>query len=243
MEEAIKLLRHRAFAPKSEKILPDSSEQFIFNEIELEAAKSPEESDEDDSQLDIIHVSGHTKKKPKRKALPKDLPREIVTIELPLEERECPHDGTELKVIGKEVSERIDTIPMVMKVIETHRLKYACDCCAAHVKTSPVALSLIPKGMATAGTLAFIATSKFCDGLSLYHTAEMFSRNGVDLSRGSMAHWMIRCAEASQPIINLLEENLLLRNYAQMDETTTQVLKEPGKKPQTKSYIWVRVAP
>lgn len=240
LEEALKLLRHRSFAPRSEKIPP---EQFVFNEIEVEAVLSSEENEEDTSQLDMIHVPAHTKKKPKRKVLPKNLPREVVTIVLPEEQRKCPHDGAELKVIGKEVSERIDTIPMVMKVVETHRLKYACPCCEAHVKTAPVALSLIPKGMATAGTLAFIATSKFCDGLSLYHTAEMFERNGVDLSRGSMAHWMIRCAEACQPLINLLEEDLLLRSYVQMDETTIQVLKEVGKKPQTKSYMWIRAAP
>ena len=243
LEEALKLLRHRGFAPKSEKMVPDQSEQFFFNEIEVEASHSKEEEEEDSSQLDMIQVSAHTKKKPKRKPLPKNLPREIVTIELSEQERICPHDGTELKVIGEEVSERIDTIPMVMKVIETRRLKYACPCCAAHVKTAPVALSLIPKGMATAGTLAFIATSKFCDGLSLYHTSEIFSRNNVDLSRGSMAHWMIRCAEACQPIMNLLEEDLLLRNYVQMDETTIQVLKEAGKKAQTKSYMWLRATP
>lgn len=240
LEEALKLLRYRSFAPKSEKIPPP--EQCVFNDIEVEASLEEEEADETE-QLDLINVSGHTKKKPKRKKLSKDLPREIVIVELPADQRKCPHDGTELKVIGKETSERIDTIPMVMKVIETQRLKYACDCCAAHVRTALVPPSIIPKGIATAGTLAFIATSKFCDGLSLYHTAEMFARNGVDLSRGSMAHWMIRCADACQPIINLLEEDLLARSYAQMDETTTQVLKEPGKKPQTKSYMWVRASP
>jgi transposase len=71
----------------------------------------------------------------------------------------------------------------------------------------------------------------------------MFERNGVHLTRGSMAHWMIRAAEACQPLMNLLEEDLIERPYAQMDETTTQVLKETGKKPQTKSYMWVRTSP
>lgn len=239
LEEALKLLRHRTFAPKSEKILP---EQFVFNDIEVEASLEKDESDEAE-QLDLIEVPSHKRKKPKRKKLSKDLPREIVTIELPLEQRKCPHDGTELKVIGKETSERIDTIPMVMKVIETHRLTYACPCCEVHVKTASVAPMMIPKGIATAGTLAFIATSKFCDGLSLYHIEKMYERNGVEISRGSMAHWMIRSMAMAQPILNLMQDDLLQGNYTQMDETPVQVLKEPGKKAQTKSYMWLRASP
>ena len=204
LEEAVKLLQHRGFAPKSEKI---HAEQFVFNDIEVEASLSKEEVDEAE-QLDLIEVPGHKRQKPKRKKLSKDLSREIVILELPLDQRKCPHDGTELKVIGKEISERIDTIPMVMKVIETHRLTYACPCCETFVKTVPPPPAMIPKGLPTAGTLEFIATSKFCDGLSLYHIEKMYERNGVSLSRGSMAHWMIRSTETAQPILNLLEEYL-----------------------------------
>ncbi len=49
--------------------------------------------------------------------------------------------------------------------------------------------------------------------------------------------------EGLRPLLNLLEEELLSENYLQMDETTTQVLDEPGKKAQTKSFMWIRATP
>ncbi len=41
-----------------------------------------------------------------------------------------------------------------------------------------------------------------------------------------------------QPLINLLHDELLERDIIQADETTFQVLKEPGRAAQTKSYLW-----
>ena len=51
---------------------------------------------------------------------------------------------------------------------------------------------------------------------------------------------MIRCGELIVPLINLLREQLLYYDIQQMDETTLQVLKEDGKKAQSKSYLWVQ---
>jgi transposase len=246
LEEAVRLLRLRQFAPKSEKFISEDTNQdeMVFDEIEANADASIDDDESDDDQLDLIHVGAHSKKRPKRKALPKDLPREIVTIELPEDARRCPHDNTELKVIGHTTSERIDVIPMQIKVIETRRVTYACPCCAGFMKTAPVAPQIVPKGLPTAGTLAFIATSKFVDGISLYHTSKMIERaSGIELSRGMMANWMMKVHQAAQPILNLLEDEVIASNYLQMDETTIQVLKEEDRKAQSKSYMWVRYKP
>jgi transposase len=44
-----------------------------------------------------------------------------------------------------------------------------------------------------------------------------------------------------QPIINLLRDHLLDSDLVYGDETTVQVLKEPGKKAQTNSYMWAQM--
>jgi transposase len=240
LEEAVRLLRHRQFAPKSEKI-DNLDDQMLFDEIEQNARDSEDEGS--DEQLDLIHVGPHTKKKPKRKKLPEDLPREIVTIDLPLDQRICPHDKTEMKVIGHESSERIDVIPMQIRIIETRRLTYACPCCQAHMKTAAVVPSIVPKGLPTAGTLAFIATTKFVDGVSLYQTSKILERSGIEVSRGVMAGWMMKAHIAAQVLLNLLEDEAIASSYLQIDETTIQVLKEAGKTPESKSYMWVRYKP
>jgi transposase len=39
--------------------------------------------------------------------------------------------------------------------------------------------------------------------------------------------------------VDLLKKELLKRDIIHCDETPVQVLKEPGKAPQTKSYMWL----
>jgi transposase len=41
-------------------------------------------------------------------------------------------------------------------------------------------------------------------------------------------------------VINLLRDRLLNYDIIQMDETTVQVLNEPGKTAQSKSYLWLQ---
>lgn len=39
--------------------------------------------------------------------------------------------------------------------------------------------------------LASIATAKYADGLPLYRQEAMLVRGGIDLSRATLAHWMV----------------------------------------------------
>ena len=99
--------------------------------------------------------------------------------------------------------------------------------------------AIIDKGIATAGLLAYVVSSKFCDGLPLYRQEKQFARIGVDLSRRTMADWMIGTAEACAPLMELLESRLRSGPLLQLDETTVQVLQEEGRKDTTTSYMWV----
>jgi hypothetical protein len=98
---------------------------------------------------------------------------------------------------------------------------------------------LIPKGLASEGLLAFIATAKFCDALPLYRQQRQFARLGIELSRRTMADWMIAVAAACAPLLELLIERLHSGPKLQIDETTVQVLKEPDRDNTTVSYVWV----
>ena len=63
---------------------------------------------------------------------------------------------------------------------------------------------------------------------------------GLSLSRATMANWIIRCSEDYlMPVTDYLRKQLLKRDIVHCDETPVQVLKEDGKKPQTKSYMWL----
>lgn len=65
-------------------------------------------------------------------------------------------------------------------------------------------------------------------------------RAGIDLSRQTLARWMIQSAHLLQPLHNLLRDHLLAGPVIHCDETVVQVLKEPDKSPSSQSYMWVQ---
>jgi len=233
LREKLRLARMAQYAAKSEKLSSNQCE--LFNEAEVGALASVVEEAQPG-----IEVPAHTRNRPIRKPFPDDLPREEVIIDLLDAEKFCDKDGSPLKEIGSEVSEQVDIIPAKVKVIRTIRKKYACSCCGDTIKTAKMPERILPKSNATPGLLAHIAVSKYVDALPLYRLEHIFKRSHIDIPRNTMASWMIAMSEKLQPIYNLMEEELLSSDYVCCDETVVQVLKEPGKKAQSKSYMWVR---
>ncbi|MBC7430351.1 MAG: IS66 family transposase, partial [Bacteriovorax sp.] len=208
----------------------------MFDEAEFESLKDEEASSEEEGET--IIVPGHERaKRGKRIKLPESLPREIVEIDL--DSKICSIDGSELKCIGEEISEKLEIIPAKVKVLRTIRKKYACSKCES-ITTAPAPLELIPKSIASSSLLAYVASAKYVDALPLYRQEAIFKRIGIDLHRQTMARWMITIGEKIEPLIKLLREELLDSSYLHMDETTVQVLNEEGKKAQSKSYMWVQ---
>lgn len=238
LREQLLLLKRDKFGKKSERW--ESPEQgVLFNEAEVES-KKPDAPRADEDQ-EPIKVKGHTKKRGHRKPLPENLPREVVVVELPPEER-VSQDGTPLKVIGYEYSEKLKYEPAKVSVIEYHRAKYGADS-GDYEKTAPPVPSIIPKGIATPELLAAIVVAKYSDGLPLYRMEEIFDRQGIELYRSTMARWVIKAAEACQPIWNVLNDKLIERSYVACDETVLHVLKEKGRKAENKSWMIVRSTP
>jgi transposase len=239
LREQIAELKRARFGTKSERW--ESQEQgCLFNEAEVEA-KKPDEDEDGEASTSESDVAGHKRKRGKRKPLPENLPREIVKIELPVEQQ-VAEDGTPLKVIGWEISEKLKYEPAKMTVVEIQRAKYGADS-GDYVKTAPPVPSIVPKGIPTPELLAAIVVSKYADGLPLYRLEDIFKRQGIDLTRGSMARWVIAVAEACRPIWNVLSDKWRESFYGACDETTVQVLKENGRKAESKSWMVVRSTP
>ena len=231
LHEQIKQLLKKRFGTSSEKFSPD--QLGLFNEAE-------EAIVEDDTiESEATTVKSHTRTRKPRVSIPDNLPREEIIHDIAESEKVCPHDGAALKNIGSEEHEQLDIVPAKIKVIRHKRLKYACPCCDGYIVTANKPQQPIEKSIASPGLLAYIATSKYADALPLYRQSEMFKRIGIELDRTNMANWMVRCGELAQPLINLLIEHLHQQPCLHMDETTLQVLEEPGKTAQSKSYMWV----
>ena len=240
LEEKLRLILSQKFSASSEKSSPD--QYGLFNEAEDEALAESNEnasSEESENAEETITVQAHQRATKPRVSIPDDLPREDILHDIAEEDKICPHDGHTLEVIGSDDHEQLDIVPARIKVLRHRRLKYACPCCDQHIVTAKKPNQPIEKSLASAGLLAFIATQKYCDALPLYRQSEMFKRVNIVIDRTNMANWMIKMGALTQPLIDYLYQHLQKQSVVHMDETTLQVLDEPGKAAQSKSYMWL----
>ena len=113
--EQFRLAQQRSFGKSSESYPPHPD---LFNEVEAEL-EIPE------PEVETQEIS-YTRKKPVRRSLPKDLPREIVIHDLAEDEKTCDCCGHDLHQMGETRSEQLEFIPAQVKVIEHLRFKYSC---------------------------------------------------------------------------------------------------------------------
>jgi transposase len=240
LKEQLNRFKRQLFEAKSEAGAGHQKDMF-FNEAELEGAQAqPAAAETEDDEK--IAVPAHQRAKRGRKPLDAALPREVRRHELPEGERVCPHDGAALSEIGVEVSEQLDVVPQQVRVIRHERVKYACPCCDGGLRLAAKPPQVIPKGLLSEAALAWVIASKYLDGLPLYRQAALLGRfGGTELSRNTLAASVVRVGMAVQPVVNLLRDALLDSAIVHGDETEVQVLKEPGRKAQAKSYMWVQM--
>lgn len=234
LEEYILSLKQKQFGSSSEKLSPAQTELFDEadgNAVEIEADHV--------ASIDAIEIPAHTRSTKRRVSIPAHIPRVDIIHDLPDDHKICPHDGTALKRIGSETHVQLDIIPAKVQALNHIRYKYACPCCEKHLVTATKPAQPIEKSIASPGLLAYIATQKYVDALPLYRQVEIFKRIGIEMDRGTLASWMVKCGQLVQPLINLIHEKILEQDFLHMDETVVQVLGEPNKTAQSNSYMWV----
>lgn len=241
LKDQVALLTAQLYGKKSEKKLSGLPvDQLNF----FDSVSGEEESITMEGVLPSTLVKTYKRKKPGRKALPDTLPRKEVTIDIGEEEKFCDC-GENLTRIGEEIAERLNYIPAKLEVIREIRPKYACKSCEGEnsqgksIKVAPAPKRIIPGSIATAALLSHIITGKFVDALPFYRQEKQFARLGYELSRTNMINWTIQLGEKIKPLLKILKSELLSGPLVHIDETTVQVLKEEGRSPSTKSYMWV----
>ena len=238
-EEQFKLSKRRQFGSSSEQSPGQLHFENIFNEAE----------DQTDSSLpEPIYEEVKYKRKKrvgKREEDLADLPVERVDYELPESERTCPECGDMMRDMGVTVQRELEIIPAKVVCKEHAAHTYGCANCERIGTYTPIVKAETPKplisgSLASPSAVAHIASQKYVNGMPLNRQEKSFSYDGVILSRQTMANWLIYCTQNylvaiySQLVTSLLEEDI-----GHADETTVQVLREPGRAAQTKSYEWL----
>ena len=242
LTEMILILRKEKFGSSSEKTPKDDIDGLIymFNEAEAYAdSPAPEPI--------FKEVKGYTRTntRTKRIEIIKDLPIREILCEIPLEDQCCLQCKTNLKPIGKEtVREELEYIPAKLRIVRYVRMAYECPACKhtdkPYIEKAPTPTSLMNHSLASPSSVANVMYQKYVNSMPLYRQEKDWENLGIALKRNTMANWIIRCSQDYiYPLIQYLREKLLERDIIHCDETPVQVLKEDGKKPQTKSYMWL----
>ena len=242
-------LLRRLYGPKGEHFRPD--QPSLFEGAPEPAATSPSTSVPVEPEL----VTNAKRKGHGRRKLPADLKRERVVHDVPDAEKTCPCCSSPRVKIGEETSEQLDYRPAKLFVWEHVRLKYACPKClkpssetpsasngspSSHIVTAAKPAQPIDKGLPGPGLLAHVITSKYGDHLPLHRQEAMLARQGVELSRSTLADWMAASAELLKPLYKLMLTQVLLGRVVQTDETRVPVL-DPGRKQTKPGRLWVFV--
>jgi transposase len=238
LKEEISILKHRLFGRKSEKLPIGTGQLLLFNEAEAAHAEDR------GAALEKIAVPAHERRRGCRKPLPANLPRVEAVHDLTEEQKQCAC-GAQKSRIGEDVSEQFDIIPPKIQVIKHVRPKYVCKKCEGvaadepAVSIAPMPEQMIPKSIATPGLLAWSLTGKFVDALPFYRIEHILKRYGVEVSRQTLCCWAVKVAELCKPLLDLMVEDILHGFQINADETTLQVLQEPGREATTRSYMWL----
>jgi transposase len=235
-EDQYRLHMHKMYGGSSEKL--DNGQISLFNEAEAESKPEIPEPEFGEIAYTRKKKQGH------REEMLKDLPVETIEYHLPEEEQACKCGG-KLHIMSREVRKELKIVPAQVNVVEHVQYVYACRDCEKNntstaVKTAKMPKPTLPGSIASSSAIAYVMSEKFVKGIPLYRQEQEWQRLGIEISRQTMANWLVQSSGRwLKPIYDRMHEHLLQKEILHADETTLQVLKELGRNADTNSYMWL----
>lgn len=225
-------LRRLQFAARSEKLTTEQKD--LFEETLAEEFAAVDAA--------LARQAATTQGKPAT-AKKDDRPRRVLPSHLPRVETRhepathaCGQCGGRLAHIGDHVSEKLSCKPLEFFVKRDIYPQYACRACETIV-AEPVPPAIIDRGMADASLLAQVVIAKYVDHQPLYRQSAIYTRSGVELSRGTLAEWIGACGVALQPLADRLRQHLKDVRVLHADETPVGML-DPGSGKTKRAYLF-----
>lgn len=238
LTEQIALMNTRAFSPKSEKVLTDDSQLSCFTEIFNEIESLVSEQTIMEPVPDEVIVPAHKRRKRKGK-LEEDLsdfPVKVVEHTLTDDElRAYFPEG--YKRLPDEIYKKLELIPAVFEVHEHHIAVYKGK--NGNIVRADHPVEMLDHSIATPSLVSAIINSKYTNALPLYRQEQEFARNDVNISRQTMANWVMVTAERYISLLyDRLKEEIVKSSVIHADETPVMVTKD-GREGMHKNYMWV----
>ena len=248
MTEELKLLRKKLFGSSTEHMpnpYVNLDQLTIYPFLDMEPEKEPEPV-----EAEYIEIQGYTKSKKAKSTLKEqfsNIPVKQVFIDsLSDEDKLCPSCGTEMQPIGTEIIRReVIHVKPSMYMLEYVGTTYGCPVCKdtedpQFVKDNKAPAALIKGSYTSPSLTSWILYEKFAMSVPFYRLEKSLEELGAKVSRTTMANWAIQCNSLYfKHLTDYFHRELLKRKYLMMDETPIQVLHEPGRTPESKSYVWL----
>ena len=247
--EQIRIADQNRFGRRTERLDEIAGQMSLFNEAEAYADDSAAEPDGDEVIMSVQAVQ-KKKKSGKRAEDFKDLPHEPHLHKLTDEQLDAFFGKGCWRRLKPEEFTRVRCQPAAYTV-EDHCVDVAVGISGDHQDEflrGDRPNDLLRGSVATPSLVAAILNAKYMNAQPLYRIENQFRINGVNLSRQTMANWVIRVSEKYlSPLWERFCEELLKEDVTQADETTVQVIhdndpSDPGDRKSPaghKNYMWV----
>ncbi len=227
----VEKFRHMIFGKKSEKLV------LKLEQMEFELEEDETTQAEAEAIAERISPPKEAKPRSERKPLPEHLKREEM-MHKPDSDC-CPDCGGGLRHFGDDVSEQLEYVPESFKVIRHVRPKFACTGCDRVVE-APAPSRPIERGLAGPSLLAHVIVSKYADHLPLFRQSEIYARQGVEISRSTMAGWVGAASDLLSPLVEAIGKHVFAGRKLHADDTPMPVL-APGNGKTKTGRLWTYV--
>src|SRR4051794_25533603 len=213
----------------------------LVEQLELQLAELEESAAEEEATAEIAASKrtpppgGGSPRKPARRPLPENLPRERIVYPAPCA---CPKCGGPVRKLGEDVTETLECVPRSWKVVEHVREKVSCRACEA-VSQPPAPSHPIARGRAGPGLLALVLAAKYGRHLPLTRQSAIYAGEGVEIEVSTLADWVGASAAGLAPLGLAGRAPVFAAGRVHGDDTTVPVLSK-GKTRIGRLWTYVR---
>lgn len=238
LQEQVNYLMSKLYGKSSEQT-PEDGQTSLFEDDENGVFEQPESTGE---QIETIIVRQKKRSNSKTK-ITKELPIKDEVIRLT--DHNCDQCGTQYQIFKKKAGRKLHFKPAELYIVQQYKEIGKCQHCSESIDhfgdkltSAQMPAVLIPNSLASADLVAAIIDNKYKLALPLDRQRRSFKELGLAISEVTLCNWVITAAKRLTPLYQLLTKRLKGQTHLHGDETPIQVLRERGKTPTSKSYLW-----
>lgn len=138
---------------------------------------------------------------------------------------QCPECQEEMTDSGlREISERLELIPMEIYIVRMNRVRYHCKCCQSAPYTAALPARIAPYTSLNDSVLIESAIAKFYDLIPTERFAKMLSRSCIDVSDKLILSAQNYLAQAYQAVYFMLKQEVITSRVIHVDESPHRML-------------------